>query len=90
MRWLLLLMLAKTAHAETIDPDAWYPRLTAGAALGIRATDVALTTTNGPSIAVQTELKLRPALFASAMYEFSSGSTSRSRRTRRSSRCAIC
>src|SRR5688572_6687924 len=75
MRWLALLLLVETAHAEKIDPDAWYPRLSAGAALGFRSTDIALATTEAASISLSTEVKLRPALFASATYDFSSGST---------------
>jgi len=67
---LLLLLLASPAVA-----DDWYPRVTGGAGIGLRAGDIAVARTNGPSFTVQAEVKATPTLFVGAAFDVARAST---------------
>jgi hypothetical protein len=71
MHRLLLLLLPVVAQAETTpDPDAWYPRLAAGAGIGYRVADLGILKGGGAAASVQLSVKIRPAVFVDAHYDY--------------------
>src|SRR5215203_2723318 len=69
-----VLLLSSVANADDKVPeDVWYPRISAGAGIGWRSGDFSILRANAASLTTQLEVKLVPAVFVGAMYEFARG-----------------
>jgi hypothetical protein len=65
-----LLLLSSLAHAEDKPPDVWYPRLSGGAGIGYRVSDLGMLRGNGASVGAQLGMKVRPSVFVDATYDY--------------------